>query len=136
MVAEMVKNLPAVEEIQVWSLGQEDPLEEGMTTHSNIVAWAIPWTEEPGGLQSTGSQTKQPNSLTSVRHDWATNSNANKNLTPPSTRTASNGVPWRPGVHQVSLRDSREKCKFNHRNFVFISFKGWLVTFIVKVLLL
>ena len=61
----MVKNLPAVEEIQVWSLGQEDPLEEGMTTHSNIVAWAIPWTEEPGGLQSTGSQR--------VRCDWVTN---------------------------------------------------------------
>ena len=47
------------------SLGQEDPLEEGMAIHSNILAWRIPWTEEPGGLQSIGSQR--------VRHDWATN---------------------------------------------------------------
>ena len=45
------------EEMQVQSLGQEDPLEEDMATHSSILAWRIPWTEEPGGLQSTGSQT-------------------------------------------------------------------------------
>ena len=51
-----LKNLPAVWESQVQSLGQEDPLEKGMATHSNILAWRIPWTEEPGGLQSTGSQ--------------------------------------------------------------------------------
>ena len=47
MVAQMVKNLPAVQETQVWSLGQEDPLEKEMTTHSSILAWRIPWTEEP-----------------------------------------------------------------------------------------
>ena len=55
----MVKNPPAIQEIQelqVGSLGQEDPLEEGMATHSNILTWRIPWTEEPGGLQSIGSQ--------------------------------------------------------------------------------
>ena len=46
-----VKNLPAVEEMQVWSLGQEDPLEKEMATHSSIFAWEISWTEEPGGLQ-------------------------------------------------------------------------------------
>ena len=51
-----VKNRPAVQETQVRSLGQEDPLEEGMATHSNNLAWRIPWTEEPGGLQSIGSQ--------------------------------------------------------------------------------
>ena len=51
-----VKNLSAVQEIQVQSLGQEDPLEEGMATHSSILAWRIPRTEEPGGLQSMGSQ--------------------------------------------------------------------------------
>ena len=51
-----VKNLPAMWETQVQSLGQEDPLEMGMTTHSNILAWRITWTEEPGGLQSMGSQ--------------------------------------------------------------------------------
>ena len=48
----MVKNLPAVCETRVLSLGQEDPLEKGMATHSSILAWRIPWAEEPGGLQS------------------------------------------------------------------------------------
>ena len=51
-----VKNLPATWETQVRSLGQEDPLEEGMATHSSVLAWRIPWTEEPGRLQSTGLQ--------------------------------------------------------------------------------
>ena len=50
-VAQMVKNLPAVQETQVQPLGWEDPLEKGMATHSSILAWRIPWTEEPGGLQ-------------------------------------------------------------------------------------
>ena len=54
-MAQAVKNLTAVQETGVRSLGQEDPLEEGMATHSSILAWRIPWTEEPGGLQSTGS---------------------------------------------------------------------------------
>ena len=49
-----VKNLPAMQEIQVPSLGWGDPREEGMATHSGILAWRIPWTEEPGGLQSRG----------------------------------------------------------------------------------
>ena len=52
----MVKNLPAMQEMQIRSLGGEDPLEEGMKTHSSILSWRIPWTEEPGGLQSIGSQ--------------------------------------------------------------------------------
>ena len=56
MVAQMLKNLPAMLETQVQSLGQEDPLEKGMATHSSILAWRIPRTEEPGGLQSMGSQ--------------------------------------------------------------------------------
>ena len=51
-----VKNLPAVQELQVPSLGQEDSLEEGMATHSSVLTWEIPWTEEPGGLQFIGSQ--------------------------------------------------------------------------------
>ena len=55
----MVKNLPAVQEMQVRSLGQEDPLEEEMATHSSILAWEIPWAEEPGRLQTTGSQKGQ-----------------------------------------------------------------------------
>ena len=52
----MVKNLPTMQETQVRSLGWEDPLEKGMATHSSILAQRIPWTEEPGGLQSMGSQ--------------------------------------------------------------------------------
>ena len=56
LVARMVNNPPAMQEVRVRSLGQEDPLEEGMATHSSILAWKTPWTEEPGGLQSTGWQ--------------------------------------------------------------------------------
>ena len=56
LVAQMVKILPAVWETRVPSLGWEDPLEEGMATHSSILAWRIPWTEEPGRLHSMGSQ--------------------------------------------------------------------------------
>ena len=55
-MAQLVKNLPAMQETGVQSLGWEDPLEEGIATHSSILAWRILWTEEPGGLQSMGSQ--------------------------------------------------------------------------------
>ena len=58
-MAQMIKNLPAIQETRVQSLGQEYPLEEEMTTHSSILAWRIPWTEEPSGLQS----------MQRVRHD-------------------------------------------------------------------
>ena len=54
LVAQMVKNPPAVQETQVQSLHQEDPQEKGMATHSSILSWEIPWTVEPGGLQSMG----------------------------------------------------------------------------------
>ena len=56
LVAQRLKRLPAIWETQVRSLGWEDPLEKEMKTHSNILAWKIPWTEEPAGLQSMGSQ--------------------------------------------------------------------------------
>ena len=56
LLAQIVKNLPAMQETQVQSLGQEDPLEKDMATHSSICAWRIPWTEEPGRLQSMGLQ--------------------------------------------------------------------------------
>ena len=56
LVAQMIKNLPVVQDTQVQSLGWEDPLEKGMAIHSSILAWRIPWSEEPGGLQSMGSQ--------------------------------------------------------------------------------
>ena len=55
LVTQMVKNLPAMQETWVQSLGLGDPLEKGMATHSSILAWKIPWTEKPGGLQSMGS---------------------------------------------------------------------------------
>ena len=55
-MAQVVENLPAMQETQVLSLGQEDPLEKGVVTHSGILAWRIPWTEEPGGPQSMESQ--------------------------------------------------------------------------------
>ena len=58
LVAQLVKNLPAMQETPVQFLGGEDSLEEGMATHSSILAWGIPQTEEPGGLQSMGSQSR------------------------------------------------------------------------------
>ena len=64
LVAPMMKNVPAMQETWVWSLGQEDPLEKRMATFSRSLAWRIPWTEEPGGLQSLGSQR--------VRYNWTT----------------------------------------------------------------
>ena len=64
-MAQMVKNVPVMQETWVWSLSQEDPLEKGMVTHSSILTWRIPWTEEPGKLQSIGSQR--------VGYNWATN---------------------------------------------------------------
>ena len=57
-IPQLVKNLPVVQETQVGSLGQEDPLEKEIGIHSCVFAWKIPWTEEPGGLQSVGSQSQ------------------------------------------------------------------------------
>ena len=75
LVAQMIKNLPSMRETQVRSLGREDPLEKEMATLSSILAWRIPWEEEPGGLQSTGSQrvghdsaTKQQQMSCSLQH--------------------------------------------------------------------
>ena len=56
LVSQMVKNLPAMQETWVCPLGQEDSLKKGMATHSSVLAWKIPWTEEPDGLESMGSQ--------------------------------------------------------------------------------
>ena len=65
MVAQTVKNLPAMQDTQIQSLGQEDSLEKAIAIHSSILAWEIPWTEEPGGWQSLGLQR--------VGHDWVIN---------------------------------------------------------------
>ena len=70
LVAQSVRNLPAVQETSVPSLGQEDPLEKKMASHSSILAWKIPWTEEPGRIQSMGSQRLQ--------HNWVTNTHSIK----------------------------------------------------------
>ena len=64
LAAQMVKHLPTMWETRIWSLGWEDPLEKELATHSSILAWKIPWTEEPGRLESMGSQR--------VGHDWVT----------------------------------------------------------------
>ena len=77
LVAQTVKYPPAMWETWVWSLGQEDPLEEGMATHSSILAWRIPWTEEPGVLQSMGSHRVRHNfhraaALRKIRNKQAT----------------------------------------------------------------
>ena len=71
-MAQMVKNPPAMWETWVQSLDQEDPLEKGMATHSILPAWRIPWTEEPGGLQSMGLQR--------VRHSWTANTHTHNPL--------------------------------------------------------
>ena len=109
-MAQLVKNPTAMRETWVQSLGQEDPLEKGMATHSSIRAWRIPWTEEPGRLQSKGSQR--------VRHDWATwlsllllwksirtswKFKVNRNLCPPGRRVQ---------VYFLGTRKSRiSRCK-------------------------
>ena len=76
LVAQMIWNLPAMQETQVPSLGWEDPLEEGIATHSRILAWRISWTEEPGGLQFMGSKeldmTKQQTLSLSRPLSWTT----------------------------------------------------------------
>jgi len=66
----MVKNLPAMQETWVRPLGQEDPLEKGMATHSSILAWRIPWTEEPGGLKSMDAQRVRHNCVDNTIHSF------------------------------------------------------------------
>ena len=78
LVAQMVKHPPTMRETRVWFLGRDDPLEKEMGTHSSILAWRIPWMEEPGRLQSTGSQR--------VGHNWATSlSNHRTKIQPPAS---------------------------------------------------
>ena len=63
-----VKNPPAMQETQIWSLGQEDPLDKGRAAHSSILAWKILWTEDPGGVQSMGS--KESDTTEATEHSW------------------------------------------------------------------
>ena len=95
----MVKNLPTMKETRVRSLVWEVPLESGMATHPSILAWRIPWTEEPGGLQSMGLQR--------VRHDWATN---NRHLCLCSVMSDS-PTPWSVVCQALlSMEFSRQEC--------------------------
>ena len=89
LVAQMIKNLLAVQQTQVQSLDWEDLLEKGMASHSSILAWRIPWTEDPGKLQSMGSQR--------VGHDWANNTTTSDAMNKKSVgmaRTAQDMVPF------------------------------------------
>ena len=90
LVAQTVKHLPTMRETQVWSLGWEDPLEKEMATHSSTLAWKIPWTEEPGRLQSMGSQR--------VQHDWATSLSSKRAYAIPRATT-----PRAPDLQQSTV---------------------------------
>ena len=108
----MVKNLPTVQETWVQSPGWEDPLEKRMATHSSTFAWRIPWTEEPGGLQSMGLQR--------VRHDWVTF----------TFREESKEIPWHFQLHvdraalahRQSLRQPKEGAVGSQTN---TQWSGW-----------
>ena len=96
LVAQTVKNPPTKGETWVRSLGREDPLEEGMATHSSILAWRIPWTEEPGRLQSMWSQR--------VRHNRATKPSTDVYVSTDKSQTCASGKvrkfePEIPGLH-------------------------------------
>ena len=90
-MAQMVKNSPVVQETRVRYLGCDDPIEKGMATNSGIFAWRVPWTKEPGELQSMGLQR--------VRHNWATN-----------TLTFSNFCIWT--YLNLQLNDHKSKSVF------------------------
>ena len=103
-MAHMVKNLSAMQETQVRSLGQEDPLEKEMAAHSSILAWIIPWTEEPGGLQLMGSQESDMTKATSVQFSRSVVSDS---LGPRESQQARPPCPSpSPGVHSNSCPSS------------------------------
>ena len=91
LVAQLVKNPPAMQETRVWSLGQEGPLEKEMATHSSILAWKIPWTEEPRGLQCM----KSPSRWARLLKQWL--------FSGPLSLIAKVDWPWSPGIKIVSL---------------------------------
>ena len=97
-LAQMLKNPPAMQETRVTSLGQENPLEEEMATHSSILTWRIPWTEEPGEIQSVGSHR--------VRHDRATNTLKEAEITqdPQSPHNKIKGQTDAMDNHEISCR--------------------------------
>ena len=102
-VAQMVKNLPAMQETHVRSLGQEDPLKKGMATHSSVLAWRIPWTEEPGGPQSMGHKA------------W--------DMTEQLTHTRSNGTCW-----QIANLNKKKKELYSKRPYFWHLFNRSVVS--------
>ena len=102
------KNLPAMQETCVWSLGWEDPLVKGMATHSSILAWTIPWTEEPGGLQFMG--------LPRVDHDWVTFTTS-FTIQYCCLGKAMNRGAWRAIVHAVTELDTTEQTEQENKLF-------------------
>ena len=109
LVAQMVTRLPAVLETWVQSLGQEGLLEKEMATHSSTLAWKIPWMEEPGGLQSMGSQR--------VRHDWVTSLSLSYNST--------HVLFWYCKLHYFKFSDVKNKIqlsKFKDLNWLYSNF--------------
>ena len=102
LAAQWQKNPPAMQEMWVWSLSQEDSLEEEMATHSSILAWRIPWTEEPGGLQSVG--------LKRVGHDWAQQQQSSARAGAPNPAASSKVEPRTWGSSCICNRGSHMRC--------------------------
>ena len=95
LVPQTVKNPPAMQEIWVGSLGWADPLEEGMTTHSSILAWRIPWTEEPGRLQSMGWQSRTRLSDQAQHSTWTNHTlRVHNHVHHPSSSSATSWFSW------------------------------------------
>ena len=97
----VVKNPSAIQETRFWSLGWEDPLEEKMATHSSILAWKIPWTDEPGGLQSMGPQR--------VGYNWGTLEGNGSPLQYSCLENPRDGGAWWAAVHRVAQSQTRLK---------------------------
>ena len=108
LVAQMVKHLPAMREAWVWSLGLEDPLEKELSTHSSIFAWKIPWTEEPGRLQSMALQR--------VEHDWVTN-----------TSPVAQMVKKLPSVREISVISLGQKDHLQKEMATHSSIHAWRI---------
>ena len=132
LVAQMVKNLPIMQETQVWFLGWEGPLEKGMAIHSSILAWRIPWTEEPGGLQSMAWQR--------VRHNWAPNT-FTFSLIPEPSFPKHSGYKHISGIRQPDLVSwlpevvAVKPCAscLHFLNFIYLSVNGNIKAIFISV---
>ena len=114
-LAQRLKCLPAMRETWVRSLGREDPLEKEMATHSSILAWRIPWMEEPGGLQSMGSQR--------VGHDWVTSLSLSLSLSPPVWHFSSVALSFSFFLHDLQELSSQPEIEPVPQQW-----KSWVLT--------